>query len=120
MNDIEVILKTLTRERDDLHQQLMQVDRIIKRVKGSTFQEPAQHIIRQEPKKLTVPLTSNDPMNMKLLVLRVFDIIGRAAKLNTIQTEYNKISGNKYSVRDIVRSLHKSTLLKSIREVPYT
>lgn len=119
MNDIEIILKALQRERDDLHNQLMQVDRIIKRVKCGTYSEDE---MPEKPKQLQVapiaqkPKTLTPSADIKVQILRVFDVLGIAATLKQLQNEYKAISGNNYNIRETVRSLHKSTLIKMVRD----
>lgn len=119
MNDLEVILKALQRERDDLHNQLMQVDRIIKRVKCGTYSEDE---MPEKPKQLQVapiaqkPKTLTPAADIKVQILRVFDVLGIAATLSQLKAEYKAISGNNYNIRETVRSLHKSTLIKMVRD----
>lgn len=121
MNDLEVILKALQRERDELHTQLMQVDRIIKRVKTGIYSdEPLQPI--EAPKQLQVAPVKKTPLpsiaNTKIQVLKVFDVLGVACTLKQVQTEYTAMTGDKSNIRDIVRSLQKSTLVKLLRVEP--
>lgn len=120
MNDLQVILNALSKEREQLHQQLMQIDRIIKRFKdGQIIDSDQPQQIDIEPRKLPVkPVVSLPPKgdNVKVLVLRVMDIIGKACKLKDIQTEYNNISGNKYNIREPLRSLQRQGLIKLVKE----
>src|SRR5262249_43807877 len=112
--------KALQREREDLHQQLMQVDRIIKRVKGGNYSPDTGETKQIEVKAQTVVEGGDKALpytdNLKVQVLRVFDLIGKATKLKTIQEEYSKITGNKYHVREAVRSLQAAGLVKLIRQ----
>lgn len=121
MNDIEVILKALTRERDELHTQLMQLDRIIKRVKTGTYSDEVLEPV-QAPKQLEVAPIKKTPLpsiaNTKIQVLKVFDVLGVACTLKQIQVEYTAMTGDKSNIRDIVRSLQKSTLVKLMKVKP--
>lgn len=120
MNDIEIILKALQRERDDLHQQLMQVDRIIKRVKCGTYSEddsPTPAPKQLEADLAKAPIRTLTPaLDIKVQVLRALDVIGVASTLKQIQTEYSAMTNNKMNVRETVRSLQKSTLLKLLKD----
>lgn len=118
--DTEVILNALQKERDELHDKIMQVDRIIKRVKSLEYnpdqQQPVKELSNNDSKaELPLKLFSKQA-DIKVQILRVFDIIGKASKLGEIQKEYNQLSGNKYPIREAVRTLHKAGLLKNIRE----
>jgi hypothetical protein len=54
--------------------------------------------------------------DMKVQVLKLFDIIRKASKLKDLQAEYTKLTGSNFSIRDILRGLHHSKLLRLIRE----
>jgi len=120
MNDLEVILKALQRERDDLHSQLMQLDRIINRVKTGNYSGEVLQPIEQ-PKQLQVEVNPVKRVslpsgaNTKIQVLKAMDIIGVAASLGQIQQEFTNMTELKINIRDTVRSLHKSTLLKLVK-----
>jgi len=119
MNDIEVILHSLNKEREYLHQQLMQIDRIIKRVKCGTFSNESAPITPQisQPAivaKAAISLTNTD--NLKIQLLRVMDVIGKGCKLKTIHEEYNKQTGNKYPIRDALRALQEAGLVRLAKE----
>ena len=124
MNDIEIILKALQRERDDLHTQLMQVDRIIKRVKCGTYSQDDSP--PPAPKQLTAELTKapvrtlSPALDIKVQVLRALEVLGVASTLKQIQTEYEAMTKNKMNVRETVRSLQKSTLLKLLKDTTTT
>ena len=122
-SDREVILKSLTREREELHEQLMQMDRIIKRVKGSNYSNgEAAPILTAPVKQLAAdntPITLSatpQPVDIRIAILRVFDLLGKASKLKEIQEEYNKVSGHPYNIRENVRSLYKALLLKEMKD----
>ncbi len=121
MNDKEVILTALQRERDELHDKIMQVDRIIKKVKNVDY---SSDIINDSPKQLEATIASNQPVkpislststDIKVQILRVFEILGRASKLSEIQVEFTKLTGSNYRVRDVVRGLKQSKILLMLK-----
>jgi hypothetical protein len=114
-------LQALQRERDELHDRIMQVDRIMKRLKGIdtidssngiTEQLQVVPILKDKPQPIS-PTKSN---NIKIVILSVFDILKTASKLKDIQLEYEKISGNKYDIRETVRTLYRANRLRMIKE----
>lgn len=120
-NDLEVIVMALRKEREELHQKLMQIDRIIKRVQGQGYEtiEPVRELQgdNDQNKALEQPSTYfPKTADIKVQVLRVFDIVGHAARLRELQDEYNKVSGNKYNIREVVRSLQAAGLLKIMKQ----
>lgn len=117
MNDIEVILKALQRERDELHQQLMQVDRIINRVKSGTYSDKPvieQPVKQLEAKAIHRPKTLSPILDLKIQVLRAMDVLNVASTLKQIQAEYSAMSENKYNIRESVRALQKQGIIRLI------
>jgi hypothetical protein len=120
--DSEVILMALQKERDELDSKILQVDRIIKRVKSlgysnDEYNEPVNELdTTSSPKQLaatvnTFPATGD----IKLQILFIFDLLKVAVRLSEIQTEYHKLTGNAYNIRETVRSLHRAGLLRMMR-----
>lgn len=115
-NDIEVIIMALRKEREELHQKIMQLDRIIKRVQDQGNGDEILLPVKPTPKAIAgdnspFPVTAD----IKVQILRVLDIVGVAAQLKTIQGEYTRLTGNKYNIREILRSLQKAGLVKIIK-----
>lgn len=117
--DAEVIIIALRKEREELHQRLMQIDRIIDRVNSLEYdteivQLPVKEIANnKEEKPLAIFANKAD---IRVQVLMVFDLIKQAAKLKDIQEKYSQISGNKYNIREIVRTLHKARLVTLVKQ----
>jgi hypothetical protein len=118
-NDSKVMIMALQKEREELHQRLMQIDRIIKKVRNGLFDEPQEAEVITIPESVQpalIPQSFSDATNIKVQVLRVFDKVQKASSLKTFQREYNKLTGNNYNIRETIRSLHKSKLITIIRE----
>lgn len=117
--DTEVIISALRKERDELHNRLMQIDRIIDRVKSLEYdpeivQLPVKEIAdNKDDKQFAVFANKAD---IRVQVLMVFDLIKQVAKLKDIQAKYSQISGNKYNIRETVRTLHKAGLLRLLKQ----
>ena len=117
MKDDEVMLLALRKEREQLHQKIMQLDRIIKKVKtGEYLVKPSLSIADIKQATTNEPVTFPKNADIKIQVLKVFDLIREASKFKDIQTEYNKLNGNSYPLRDTLRGLHKLGLLMMIKE----
>lgn len=108
----------LSKEREDLHNKLMQVDRIIKRVKTGTYSdepniaEPAKLQASPAPvKKKALPPVAN----MKVHVLKAMDIVNVASSLAQIQAEFTAMTESKINIRETLRSLQNSTLVKLVK-----
>lgn len=121
MNDKEVIIAALQRERDELHDKIMQVDRIIKRIKSVDY---SSEIINDSPKQIEATAAIKQPVkpislatstDVKVQILRVFEILGKASKLSQIQGEFTKLTGSNYNVRDVVRGLKQSKILLMLK-----
>ncbi|MBI5857404.1 MAG: hypothetical protein HZB42_07110 [Sphingobacteriales bacterium] len=121
MNDKEVILAAMQRERDELHDKIMQVDRIIKRIKNVDY---SNEISGDNTKQLETTIASKEPVkpvsiststDVKVQILRIFEILGKASKLSQIQNEFTKLTGSRYKIRDVVRGLQQSKILQMLK-----
>lgn len=122
LSDKEVILLALQKERDDLHQRILQVDRIMNRVRSIEYYMDSPDNTLESPKQPVIALDSGNKeiafptsADIKIQVLRVFDIIGTASELAKIQQEYTNITGSNYKIREAVRSLHTSGIVKMLK-----
>lgn len=124
MNDKEVILSALQRERDELHDKIMQVDRIIKRVKNVDYSNDINSnstnqlettIAITQPVVPSKPVSLSTSTDIKIQILRVFEILGKASKLSQIQGEFTKLTGSNYNIRDVVRNLKQARILQMLK-----
>jgi len=122
MNDREVILAALQRERDELHDKIMQVDRIIKKVKSVDYSEdnlldnPMQLEIKEAASPVLAPVkTFSKSADIKVQILTVFEMIGKAAALKDIQHQYFQLTDKAYNIREVVRGLNRQGIVLMIR-----
>lgn len=122
VTDTEVILKALKKERDELHERLMQIDRIVKRVREGEYtgQLPQQaqitELIAVPVQPSIIPLTGfPKEADIKVQVIKVFDDLRKASRLGEIQSRYYELSGSNYNLRETIRSLHRARLVKLVR-----
>jgi hypothetical protein len=116
MNDTDVMLSALKKEREQAHQRVMQLDRIIKQVKDGKYLTNSTTPDNNKDSKQPVRIEFPQKADLKVQILRVFDIIRKATRLNDVQAEYNRLNGNPYPLRDTIRSLQSSKLLVLIKE----
>ena len=117
MEDYEVMLSALSKERDGLHDQLMQVDRIIKKIKTGQYLASNQiTTLEIIPSNAKEPVSFSTNGNIKVQAIRVLDVIGHATKLKEINTEYTKLTGKVYNLREAVRTLHASKIVYMVKE----
>jgi len=117
-NDTDIILRALRKEREQAHQKVMQLDRIIKQIKDGKFSNDFAEVteIKQlENKQPVIFNQSFQSADIKVQILRIFDSIGKAVKLQVIQDEYNKLLEVHYPVRETIRSLQNSKKLVMIK-----
>jgi hypothetical protein len=120
MNDADVMLFALNKEREQLHEQLMQVDRIIKKIKNGEYMGYTNAMILEiQPKQPVISQRIAFPKNTdtKVLVLKAFDNLGQLASLKQVQTEYDVLSGgNTQSIREPMRTLNRTGLILLMKE----
>lgn len=112
MNDDEVMLLALSKEREILHEQLMQVDRIIKKIKTGEYMGASNAIMlditpKPQVQRIAFPKTTDN----KVIVLKAMDNLSKVASLKQIQAEYTNLSGHTQNIREIMRSLNNLKLV---------
>jgi hypothetical protein len=121
--DDELLLNAMRKEREIVHERLMHIDRVIKRIRtGKLFNDDNAGIegtTVEAPQIQTAAITPTEfPKNadIKIQILRVFEIHRKAAKLKELQSIYNKLNESHYNIRETLRSLHRSRIVRMIRE----
>lgn len=123
MNDTDVILLALQKERDDLHNRILQVDRIINRVKSIDYRDDIavagdklqERIEDSQQEDCTKTVSFPKSADIKIQVLRVFDIVAKASSLSELQQEYTTITGSPFKIRETVRSLQCAGIVKVMK-----
>lgn len=121
-NDDDVIVRALRKEREILHERLMQIDRIIKRVKGGDYVGFTAQKDRGTEGSEVVPHILDFPTDVfpkqadiKIQVIKTFDAIGVASRLGELQKKYSELSDSNFDIRETVRALHRAKLVRMIR-----
>lgn len=117
MKDDEIMLIALSKERELLHEQLLHIDRVIKKIKTGEYFGSGD-VIRLDvtPKSIPQRIAFPKHTDTKVIVLKAMDNLGQVASLRQIQEEYNKLSGNTMNIREAVRSLNNSKLVLLMKE----
>lgn len=119
--DTEVILQALRKERNELHEKILQVDRIISRVRSIDYNPDIPMGETNQLKQPDAPITQDKAIafpttaDIKIQALRIFDIVGKAASLSELQSEYTNITGSNYKIREAIRSLHVAGIVKMLK-----
>ncbi len=120
--DDDVIVRALRKEREILHERLMQIDRIIKRVKGGEYVGFSSTKDRGTEGTNVIPHILDIPTDVfpkqadiKIQVIKTFDALGIASRLGEVQKKYSELSDSNFDIRETVRALHRAKLLRMIR-----
>lgn len=115
-NDTDVILHALQKERDELHGRILQIDRIMTRIRKLDY-HPTEAIASPHPPAIDADVKAEFPKtaDIKIQVLRVFDIIGKACQLADIQREFTEITGSSFKIREAVRALQQTGVVKMLK-----
>jgi hypothetical protein len=117
-SDSDVIIAALYKERQLAHEKVMQLDRIIKRIKDGNYEGEVLEVAAIEaPNRQPVVFNQSfKTADTKVQILKIMDSIGKAVKLQEIQDEYTRLTEMNYNIRDIVRSLQRANKVKMMRE----
>lgn len=122
--ETQLILNGLYRDRQELTKQLTDIERLIKKIKLGTFtldgnenntsvtNEPVNNSDNNsEPKQIDFPLRGE----MRVQVICVFDIIGKACRLKEVQDKYKELTGLSVNLRETLRTLSKHKILRILQ-----
>ncbi|HUZ61504.1 MAG TPA: hypothetical protein VMU83_22195 [Hanamia sp.] len=122
--ETQLILNGLYRDRQDLTKQLTDIERLIKKIKLGTFSlngndnnsndtsEPVNNSNdKPETKQIEFPLRGE----LRVQVISVFDLIGKACRLKEIQDKYKELTGLLPNLRETLRTLSKHKILRILK-----
>jgi hypothetical protein len=117
--DIELILKGLYRDRDELTTKLTSVEKLIKKIKSGEFFNNEQHNLTPVANDGTLqPETTilfPYKAELKFQIISIIDMIGKPCKMAEIQAKLKELTGSNYSTRETVRTLNKHEIIKLMR-----
>lgn len=83
-SDTDIMLYALQKERDELHSRIMQIDRIMSRLKAIEYSPAIVDNTQTSNEVASIEMNSRDNFpktaDIKLQVLRVFEILGKASQ----------------------------------------
>jgi hypothetical protein len=111
----KIMIDALQVQRNKLAQELATIDKVIKKVKiGDTIASNSDTAAIQQPfqansakANYVFPVDSD----IKVQILSVMDMRKRPLKTKELQTEFDKYSRNRYSIRETLRGMQKSGIV---------
>jgi hypothetical protein len=118
--DIELIISSLNKDKRELLDKVNDIDKLIKRIKygnlnlglnkGNKIDNTITDIeviqpIRAFPKKA----------DLKVQIIKIFDILGEASKLKDVQDKYKELTGIHHNLRETLRILNRHDILKLLQ-----
>lgn len=118
--EMEMVLGSLNKERNELLTKVAEIDKVIKKLKygnlnlglskGKVF--PAVIVEDTEPHE---PQAFPVKADLKVQALKVMDLLGVASKLKDVRDKYHEITGLNVNFRETLRNLNKHDLLKLLQ-----
>ncbi len=120
----ELLLSSLTAKKDEVVAYLRILDKAIKGMKEGNYSAllnndaPVTSIELVEVKAPQLTYAQfPTKANIKVQLLTIIDMIGKACKLKDIQDEFTRLTASKFNVREPIRTLHKAGRLLLMREI---
>jgi hypothetical protein len=122
-SEIELVLNSLNKERQEYLDKANDIDKLIKKIKYGNLNlglskgnkvEPANtdNLNNAETKQQSAfPLKAD----LKVQALKVMDLLGVASKLKDIRDKYHEVTGLNVNFRETLRTLNKHDLLKILQ-----
>ncbi len=118
--DIELIVNSLNRERNDLLLKVAEIDKVIKRIKYGGLNLGLTKGMNDD-ELLNSPAEPQDTQafpvkaELKVQAIKIMDILGVASKLSEIRDKYNEITGLNVNFRETLRNLNRHDILKLLQ-----
>src|SRR5579871_1282155 len=119
--DVELILNSLTKEKKELLDKVNEIDKVIKRIKFGNL-----NIRLSQGNDIAAPIAPHNEMqsqstfplkaDLKVQIIKVFDILGVASKLREVQDKFTELTGSKHNIRESLRNLNKHQILRLLQE----
>jgi hypothetical protein len=115
--EIQIVIDSLNKDKRELLDKVNELDKLIKRIKygnqnlGLSKGMPVELLDEESNKDVQLrpfPLKSE----LKVQVIRIFDILGVACKLNDVQDKLKEFTGFYVNLRETLRNLNKHEILK--------
>jgi len=118
--DVELILSSLTKEKKELLDKVSEIDKVIKRIKYGNLNVRLSQGTKNNEKAINNDETQQEqafPLKaeLKVQIIKVFDILGVASKLKEVQDKFAELTGSKQNIRESLRNLNKHEILKLLQ-----
>lgn len=118
--DIELIVNSLNRERNDLLLKVAEIDKVIKRIKYGGLNLGLNKAIGDEEPTNTIAETQDTQAfpvkaELKVQAIKIMDMLGVASKLSDIRDKYHEITGLNVNFRETLRNLNRHDILKLLQ-----
>lgn len=121
LQDVDIIISSLQKERNELSERMNSIDRLIKKIKYGSVNlalNKGQLIKANDADDIEV-IEQDKPFpiksDLKVQVIKVLEILGEASKLKAIQDKYKEITGQHHNLRETVRNLNKHEIFKLLQ-----
>ena len=116
----QLILNSLNKDRKELSEQLSAIDKLIKKIKYGSLNLGGNRVLKQGNDESNDEVSGQDspfPLKaeLKVQVIKIFDILGEASKLNAIQDKYKELTGHHVNLRETLRNLNRHQILKLLQ-----
>ncbi len=118
-NELELVLSSLNKQRNELLSEVAEIDKVIKKIKYGGLSLGLTKVVK--PEQTTEPAANHTEQgfplkaDLKIQALKVFDLLGVASKLADVRNKYHEISGLNVNFRETLRTLNKHDLLKILQ-----
>lgn len=119
-NEMELVINSLNKQRNELMSEVAEIDKVIKKLKYGGLNLGLTKGNKIDT-AIAAPAESQQPQafplkaDLKVQCLKVFDLLGVASKLGEVRDKYREISGLNVNFRETLRTLNKHGLLRILQ-----
>jgi hypothetical protein len=118
--DVELILNSLNKDKKELLDKVGEIDKLIKKIKYGNLNIGLNKVARIDNSITDVEVIEQPqafPLkaDLKVQVIKIFDLLGEASKLKDVQDKYHQLTGIRHNLRETLRNLNKHDILKLLQ-----
>lgn len=121
--EVQIVIESLNKEKRELLNKVNEIDKVIKRIrygnlnlglfKGTKGNDTA--MLEDDDHETQQPKAFPVKADLKVQVIKIFDMLGVACKLCDVRDKYKELTGHTANLRETLRNLNKHDILKLIQ-----
>lgn len=120
IQEIDLVINSLNKERNELLLQVAEIDKVIKKIKYGGINLGLSKVTKVEQltdelEEIEQPQAFPVKAELKVQAIKIMDLLGVASKLSDIRDKYHEVTGLNVNFRETLRNLNRHDILKLLQ-----